>query len=225
MAGFGTVLLALSAGSTAASASRKLVELAPSKAVMLIKVWQGRETNANVMTTVPDGRKLKVVRASAGEELTRRTRCKENFSSFLTCAFALAQADSSDYPQAKRRLIPTLEIAGSARGEHAKVFASAGAGAATLSLVETLEHQWSVLSLCVNPDERNLPSIVEAEQATLDALRELCADSGATLRMHAEVELSLAGSLRRLGLTPNDGSPWLRVEEVDEAYDVCPEPR
>ena len=105
---FAAVVLALSA---AASASRKLVELAPSKAVMLMKVWQARENMANVMTTVPDGRKLKVVRASAGEEMTRRTRCKEQFATFLDRSPELATRVTvpSVYRQASATRVLTLE--------------------------------------------------------------------------------------------------------------------
>ena len=151
---------------TPAVAARKLVELTPAKGLMLMKTWQARAENMNVLKTVPDGKtgkKLKVVSIATGEEATRRALCKEEFKLFSDRVLSLASADAGDYPQAKRQVIPELKIAGAPRGLGAKLFANLGEGASTLSIVEALDTEWNVLSLCVSPDARRLESIVEAE--------------------------------------------------------------
>ena len=135
------------------------------------------------------------------------------------CAFeqGLAAADKSDYPQAKRQLVDALNIAGAPRGQNTKVFASVGGGATTLALVEVLDRDWSVLSLCVNPDTGNVPAIIEAEEATLAELQRLCEDAGAQLRVLSAVEASLAANQERLGLTALGGggdAPWLLMGKV-----------
>ena len=58
-----------------------------------------------------------------------------------------------------------------------------------------------------NSDERELPVIVEAETATLEALAERCEAAGATLRVHSAVEATLAGSSEELGLDEWRGRP------------------
>ena len=194
--------------------ARKLVEVAPAKAFMLMKTWQTRADNQNLLKTVPDGKtgkKLKVVSAVAGEEASRRALCKKQFQLFRERAFSLASADSGDYPEAQRQLISELKIAGAARGLNAKLFATVGQGASTLSIVEALDREWNVLSLCVSPDARELPGIIAAEAATLNELRNLCADDGATLRVLPEVEASLAGCRESLGLAAIGDGPdaWL----------------
>jgi nitroreductase len=171
----------------------------------------------NTLKTVPDGKtgkKLKVVSAItlAGEgEASRRSLCKREFQMFKERALSLASADAGEYPQAKRQLIPQLKIAGADRGLNAKIFANLGEGASTLSIIEQLDTQWNVLSLCVSPDTRSLDSIVAAELATIQELRTLSADAGATLRVLPDVEASLAGSRESLGLAAmGDGSnAWL----------------
>ena len=49
--------------------------------------------------------------------------------------------------------------------------------------MEVDEDEWSVKSLCVSPDARELPSVAEAEEAALQGLRGLCAGSGGRLRV------------------------------------------
>ena len=127
----------------------------------------------------------------------------------------LAAADKSDYPEAKRQLVQALDVGGAPRGANTKVFASVGAGATTLSLVETLDAEWSVLSLCVSPDTREEADVAEAEEATLEELRRLCDESGAQLRVLSTVEASLAATRADLGLTsPGGAAPWLFVGSV-----------
>ena len=177
-----------------ATTSRKLVDLPPAKGMLLMSTWQTRASNQNILTTVPDGRKLKVVRTAEGEEAARRQLCKEQFRSFLDTQMS----------------------------DDIKVFATTGDGASTLALVETLAEQWSILSLCVTPEARSMAGIVEAEAATLDALRASCADAGvAQLRMLATVEPSLAGNAQRLGLaeTACADDAWLcvRLEPIAAA--------
>ena len=151
---------------------------------MLMKTWQVRAESMNVLKTVPDGKtgkKLKVVSALAGEEGARRALVKQEFQQFWDRATSLASA---------------------VKQHDTKLFATLGEFASTLAIVEILDEEtWSILSLCVSPDAREHLSIVEAEIATLDELRELCASAGATLRMRPSVEASLAGSCRELGLS------------------------
>ena len=88
-------------------------------------------------------------------------------------------------------------------GANAVCFSSlplTGGGSSTLALVECLQHEWSLLALAVNPEERQIPVIVEAEAATLASLLELSSASGAVLRVHSAVGCTLAGSRERLGL-------------------------
>uniref|UniRef100_A0A7S0LVA6 Nitroreductase domain-containing protein n=1 Tax=Coccolithus braarudii TaxID=221442 RepID=A0A7S0LVA6_9EUKA len=203
-------------GALAAASTRKLVETQPFKAMALMRTWQSRAADQNRVKTLPDGKgngKLKVVRALSDEERMRRALCNEQFSTFLEATSGLAEADKSEYPQAKRQLVPALDIAGAARGRNTKVFASVGGGATTLALVEVLELDWSVLLLCVNPDVCKVPMIAEAEEATLAELQRLCEDAGARLRVLSAVEASLAANEERLGLTAQGGRrvPWLYV--------------
>eukprot|EP00966_Prymnesium_polylepis_P217109 5024589-Prymnesium_polylepis.1 len=141
------LLLPALASSVAVSASRKLVQVEPLKAMLLMRSWQTRTSDQNAVRTVPDGNKLKAVRTLTGEELTRRGLCKKQFELFVQATSGLASADKSEYPQAKRQLVQGLKIAGAPRGVCSKVFASVGGGATTLSLVET----------CVLPFEHKLP--------------------------------------------------------------------
>lgn len=203
---------------------RKLVEIAPAKGMMLMKTWQTRAESMNTLKTVPDGKtgqKLKVVSAVAGEEAGRRKLCKLQFQLFQARSLSLANADAGDYPQAKRQLIPELKLAGAPRGLNAKLFAAVGEGASTLSIVEVLEREWNVLSLCVAPDTRELPAILDAELATLDELRSLCAQEGATLRILPDVEAAMAASREQLGLTPMGDGPnaWLCADTAPTAVD------
>lgn len=192
-------------GMAVEAASRKFVDLAPLKAAMLVKMWQAKMTDTQ-MSVAPDGKtgqKLKVVRTFDGDELERRARCRTQMQFFYSAAIELADADKASDPAVQRSQIEVLRTGGSPRGENAAVFASvplSEGGASTLALVETLEREWSVLALCVSPDERDLPVIVEAEAATLGALSERCSSVGATLRVHREAEATLAGSWEELGL-------------------------
>ena len=218
-----TVLLALlgasvgvaSSASAASTAARRLVEVTPAKGLMLMRTWQTRADTMNVLKTVPDGKtgkKLKVVSAVEGEEAARRALCKQQFRLFQERAAALASADASDdYPEARRQIIPELKIGGVPRGANARLFATLGEGASTLSIVEC-GAQWNLLSLCVSPDAREIDAIVSAEVAALDELRGLCGEAGATLRVLPDVEAALAGSRERLGLAEDAGSgpvTWL----------------
>ena len=202
--------------------STRMVEMTPTKGLMLMRTWQTRAENMNVLKTVPDGKKgtkLKVVSAVSGDEGSRRSRCKEQFSLFSQRVAALGSADAGEYPEAQRQLIPELNIGGKPRGPGAKVFASVGEGASTLSIVECNEALWSVLSLCVSPDARDIPSIVQAEAAALEGLRDLCANTGASLRVNSEIMDSLAGSNECLKLIAAESgvSQWLSSAPVQRS--------
>ena len=125
----------MAAMSTAAM-TRKLVEVSPGKATLLMKAWQSRAAEQNVLKTVPDGKtgkKLKVVRVDTGEEAEQRAMRKQQLEAFQRAAQALASADAGEYPEARRQLIPELQLAGAKRGPNAKVFAAVGDGASTCS--------------------------------------------------------------------------------------------
>lgn len=151
-------MLALVLGASALVVpSRKLVELTPLKGMQLMQQWQLADPR-NQVTTMPDGKKLKAVRALEGDELLRRKACKQQFDLFGAATRGLADADRSADPEAQTRT---------------QVFASLplqGDAPSALALVEQGEREWSVLSLCVSPGERRLELIVEAEAATLQAL-------------------------------------------------------
>lgn len=194
--------------------ARKLVDVAPIKAMALMRVWQSKIADQNKVTTVPEdgenGQKLKVVRAWTPEEVDRRALCKKDSDVFVRATMGLAEADKSDQPEAKRQLVKALELGGAARGVGTKVFASVGGGATSLSLVEALPESWQILSLCINPEAREVPAIVDAEAATLQALSALALEAGAKLRVLAAVEPSLAGTQEQLGLAPSEDG-WFDV--------------
>ena len=222
--------------SAAASAPRRLVDLTPLKGMLLMQRWQASTDARNLVTTIPDGNKLKAVRALQGDELLRRAACKQQFEVFGAATSGLIEADKSAYPQAQRQLVAALRIAGASRGERTQVFASLpleGGAPSTLALVELGERDWSVLSLCVSPGERRLEVIAEAEAATLQALRARGEAAGLRLRMLATAEASLAANRDALCLVDetidetideaNRASPWLYcVAAVDEVDQVPP---
>ena len=212
-------MLPLVASLTMPSMERRLVEVTPAKGAMLMKVWQGRAESMSMLKTVPDGKtgkKLKVISALAGEEAVRRKQCANGFQLFRDRALALADADSGDYPEALRQAAPALKIAGMPCGPNAKLFANLGTGPSTLSIVQcTPGEWWSIFSLCVSPDTRDISSIIEAEVATLAELRALCNADGATLRVLSDVTASLAATRQRLGLSDMSDarSVWLCAED------------
>ena len=209
-----------------AMVARKLVELPPAKGMMLAKTWQANLKDADAFTIVPDGKtgkKLKAVPIQ-GDEVARRKLCRQQLQLLQEATQEMVAADLSDYPRAKRQLIETLRLGGARRGANTKCFVSLpvnGSGATTLSLVETLDTHWSVLALCVRPDEKQLPGVVEAEAATLNALRGLCESEGAALRVLSDAATSFAASWERLAFTTSapDGiqSTWLRCASPAEA--------
>ena len=194
--------------------SRKLVELTPLKGMLLMQRWQLTDPR-NLVTTMPDGNKLKAVRALQGDELLRRNACKQQFDLFGAATSGLAEADKSADPEAEQ--------------QRTQVFASLpleGGAPSTLALVEQGERDWSVLSLCVSPGERRLEVIVEAEAATLQALRARGEAAGLRLRVLAAAEASLAASRDDLCLVDettgaaDKASEWLYCAAVDEADEV-----
>ena len=206
--------------------TRRFVELPPLKGAMLMKTWQAKLTEVDQKVgIVPDlergGTAVGVLRF--GDELERRTRCKQQFNVFHDATFALALADKADYPAARREMVKELKVAGEPRGANAVCFSSlplTGGGSSTLALVECLQHEWSLLALAVNPEERQIPVIVEAEAATLASLLELSSASGAVLRVHSAVGCTLAGSRERLGLAePAAGGA------ADTAWYLCEAPQ
>ena len=185
-----TVLLALlgasvgvaSSASAASTAARRLVEVTPAKGLMLMRTWQTRADTMNVLKTVPDGKtgkKLKVVSAVEGEEAARRALCKQQFRLFQSARRPWpVRTPPTTTRRRRRQIIPELKIGGVPRGANARLFATLGEGASTLSIVEC-GAQWNLLSLCVSPDAREIDAIVSAEVAALDELRGLCGEAGA----------------------------------------------
>ena len=104
--------------------TRSLVELSPVKGMLLARRWLASSDARNLVTTVPDGKKLKAVRAVQGDELARRALCKSELQRVNAATCGLAEADRSDYPTAKRQLVDALRVAGAPRGEQTQVFAS-----------------------------------------------------------------------------------------------------
>ena len=74
---------------------------------------------------------------------------------------------------------------------------------------------WSVLALVVQPEERNLEIIAEAERATITGLLSAARDAGASaMRVLASVSPTLASSPDSLGLAPDESDErWLRCDE------------
>jgi hypothetical protein len=220
------ILLLPTCALVGAMVARKFVELPPAKGMMLAKTWQALLKDADAFTIVPDGKSGKKLKAVPiqGDEVARRKLCRQQLQLLQEATQEMVAADLSDYPRAKRQLIETLRLGGAPRGANTKCFVSLpvnGSGATTLSLVETLDAHWSVLALCVRPDEKQLPGIVEAEAATLDALRGLCTSEGAALSVLSDAAASFAASWERLALTASapDGiqSMWLRCASPSEA--------
>lgn len=202
--------------------TRKFMPLSPIKSAMLIQKWQGQLAEADMKVGDVGAGEVGVLRF--GPELERRTACKRSFEEFQAAALALATADKSEDPIKNRNQIPALqEIAGANRGENAKCFTSlclTGGGCNTMALVECGGDTWSVLSLAVAPEERNLEIITEAEAATLCELRNTAAaEAGASLRVKAALsdvgpQSTLVGSAERLGLVPWAGDTnWLEVSD------------
>ena len=81
-----------------------------------------------------------------------------------------------------------------------------------MTLVErTPDDEWSILALTMNPTERNMEVIINAELATLVELRAFASASGSMLRVLADCRATLAGSDEQLGLVPVDlGRLWFR---------------
>ena len=158
----------------------------------------------------------------------------EQAEGFASLSGALAEADASEDPAGKRRLIDALHVAGVARGPGTALFASVrkervvGDGAA-LCAVEATRAYWSVLCVCVEPEARVEPGLaIEAEAATLSELYAMASASGACLRVHKDAQARLQGSRRCLGLTAPPvgaegagGSTWLHCRPESAAEAEC----
>ena len=191
--------------------ARGFTEMIPLKAAMLVKSWQGllQEVDQKV-GVVPELGSTSVGVKRFGPELERRTLCKRQFERFFESAYGLAVADKSDNKREKREQLASLELAGAKRGAECAVYASLG-NPATMTLVERLEDEWSVLALVVNPTERANEKIVEAEAATLSELCVLASAAGSELRVLDGVQSTLAGDSEQLGLS-SLGSDWSRCK-------------
>lgn len=192
-------------------------EMAPLKAAMLVKTWQGQLQEVDQKVgVVPELGKTSVGVKRFGPELERRTRCKRQFEQFYEAAFGLAIADKSEDPAARRALLPSLYIAGEQYGPKSAVYASLSSPAA-IALVDR-DDEWSVLALAVNPTERDMATIVTAERTALSQLCGLAADAGCSLRVFADVESTLAGSGTELNLSPF-AELWFRCDIDEEGGD------
>ena len=207
---------------SALSVKRQFVELSPLKASMLTKGWQSLLTEVDQkVAVVPELGSTSAGVRRFGPELERRTLCAAQFNFFREATFGLALADKADDPAKLRRELPSLRsIAGASRGARCAVFACL-TSPATMCLVEKNsagalagagdeeeEAWWSVLALCVNPEERSIPTIVASEKAALDEVRSLASAAEgdelqpARVRIHAPARATLAGSEEELELTP-----------------------
>ena len=178
-------------------------EMNPLKAAMLVRSWGGLLSEVDQKVgVVPELGSTSVGVKRFGPELARRVLCKTQFDRFYEATFALATADKSSSPEAKRELIRALDIAGMKRGPLCAVYASLAAPA-TMSLVERRPDDiWSVLALTMNPTERNMETIVAAEAATLASLSALAADASSSLRVLSDCRDTLAGTADELSLSP-----------------------
>ena len=193
-------------------AASGFAEIQPLKAAMLTKSWRGMLAEVDQKVgIVPELGGTSVGVKRFGPELERRTLCARQFERFYESTFALAAADRSEAPLAKRELVPSLRIADANRGVLAAVYASL-ASPSTMTLVErTPNDEWSILALTMNPTERKMEVIINAELATLVELRAFASASGSTLRVLADCRATLAGSDEQLGLVPVDlGGLWFR---------------
>ena len=211
-----------------AERERQLVEITPPKASALLKMWQSQSADKLVSIEAdPKNPKKFMAVPTAGPGL-RRAKWRSHADFFAAACAGLMVADQGDNPQARRQQIDCLHIAGFPRGEGATVYASLGGGTSTLTLVERSKKYFSVLALCVKPDEKQLGKIVEAEAATLSALYGEAAAAGVIgLRVHKTCEEALAGSRRCLGLVRPavgmegaGGTTWSMCGP-EGAYDEC----
>ena len=185
-------------------------EMSMLKAAMLVRTWGGLLAEVDQKVgVVPELGSTSVGVQRFGPELERRVKCKAQYDLFYQSTFAMAAADKSDNPAAKRELVESLDIAGAKRAPHCAVYASL-ASPATMSLVERRPNDdWSVLALTMNPTERNMETIVAAEAATLAELCSLAAAAGASLRVLADCRATLAGDAEALRLSPiGEGELW-----------------
>mmetsp|Transcript_26455 Transcript_26455/g.38667 ORF Transcript_26455/g.38667 Transcript_26455/m.38667 type:complete len:239 (-) Transcript_26455:140-856(-) len=197
-----------SALSSSSNGTPKFAEIAPLRAAMLTKQWQGFILDVDQKVgVVPELKPVGSTAPSAAvperwPELERRSKCAKQFGTFYESTFALALADKNPpkIAHAKRLLANGLMVDGAPRGPNAKVFASLTMPA-TMSLVECLDgKEWSVLALTVNPTERNMDSIATAELAMLEELRSKATKAGASLRILKRVKDTLAGDAQMLCL-------------------------
>jgi len=188
-----------------APATRKTVELNPLKAMILMKTWMASGKDQNMVKIVPDGKtgkKLKAVHTFTGDEATRRKLCKEQCEQFCEVMRTLAEGEA-EAPQA--RVFSSLAVS--------------GGGASTMSLVEALEEEWSVVHLCVSPIASDLERIAEAEEATLSDLRRLCEISGAAqLSVRSNVLASLVTASKE---TASEEVAEAAAEEADNRVEVA----
>lgn len=202
-------LVLFNAPRSSAFSERKFAEILPLKAAMLTKQWQGLLLDVDQKVgIVPELGKTSVGVQRFGDELERRTKCARQFEEFYQSTFALALADKEKLPKmamAKRKLVSNLQIDGKARGPGCVVVASLTVPA-TLSIVEQLDDQWSVLALTVNPTERNIEKIVKAEVAMLNELCVRAKAANVPIRLLASVTETLAGDFEQLNLIPPDES-------------------
>mmetsp|Transcript_64820 Transcript_64820/g.172872 ORF Transcript_64820/g.172872 Transcript_64820/m.172872 type:complete len:210 (+) Transcript_64820:30-659(+) len=207
------MFFALLSSCTALSLSRGVAEIAPLKAAMLMRQWQGLLVEVDQKVgVVPELGATSIGVKRFGPELERRKRCGREFQKFYEATYGLATADKSEHPASKRELLEgLLEIDGARRGPRCAVYASLRAPA-TLSLVERLETEWSVLALTMNPTERSTDTIIATELAALTELRGLAEAAGASLRVFAGAEETLCGEAGQLGLSlPEEGTAqWFR---------------
>jgi len=172
------------------------------KASVLTKSWQGLLKDVDQKVgIVPELGGTSVGVKRFGPELERRTLCARQFERCFESTFALAAADKSDDAAAARKTIPSLLIDGQARGPGCTAYACLTAPA-TIALTEQREDEWSILTLIVNPEERDMALIAAAEHAMLTKIHNLCQESNSKLRVHVKAKETLAGKCEQLGLTP-----------------------
>lgn len=202
--------------SFSADYDRKFAEILPLRAAMLTKNWQGLMLDVEEKVgVVPELGSTSVGTRRDGPELPRRQLCKQQFAFFYDSTFSMALADKNPDPaeaEKKRKTIKSLMMDGKLVGPVSYTYASL-TQPVTMSLVVQLPGEWSILSLTVNPTERNMESIIAAESSMLGEVRALAKELGASARLLGKAKESLAGNMEQLGLVPletNDEEEWFQ---------------
>ena len=239
-----------SSSSPRSNTNNLFTEIQPLKAAMLTKTWQGLMLDVEEKVgVVPElGNTSVSIRRSSTVQMPRRQLCKQQFLYMYETSFALALADkassTSDERTKKRETIASLVLEEHRVGPQCFTYASLTQPSALVLVVKQPQPQsekatnishhqkrnvavvvWSILALTVNPTERNLEAIVEAERTVLHELYTCCCrevqeqnmddnaadaddntnqnnNTAITVRISGKARNTLAGTNQQLGLQP-----------------------